>query len=132
MKICCSCKISKYESEFTKRKRTKDGLNQACKECTRKLGRSHYLRNKQYYVAKAHRNKKKLDQLIKKIKESTPCKDCGQKYPYYVMDFDHRNGEEKKFCIAECRFGIKTLLKEIEKCDVVCSNCHRERTHQRQ
>jgi hypothetical protein len=60
--------------------------------------------------------------------------DCGVRHPYYVMQFDHREGE-KKFCdIASLGLGGTTasvLLGEIAKCDVVCANCHRERTHRR-
>lgn len=59
-----------------------------------------------------------------------PCSDCGVRYPYYVMDFDHREG--KKFQIGSR--GTRTIgmmLAEIAKCDVVCANCHREREHQR-
>lgn len=58
--------------------------------------------------------------------------DCGVKYPPYVMDFDHRDPSEKLLNVSKVgRYGIQSLLDEIEKCDVVCSNCHRERTHQR-
>ena len=61
-----------------------------------------------------------------------PCADCGIQYPYYVMDFDHR--EDKKKLINKFVKGgpaLTSLQIEIDKCDVVCSNCHRERTHQR-
>ena len=58
-----------------------------------------------------------------------PCADCDVKYPPHVMDFDHVRGE-KEFGIGESyyRVGRKRLLAEIAKCDVVCANCHRERT----
>ncbi len=61
-----------------------------------------------------------------------PCMDCGHKYPYYVMDFDHR--ENKEYTLARCvvsGHNKQRILKEISKCDLVCSNCHRERTHSR-
>ena len=63
-----------------------------------------------------------------------PCVDCRVSFPYYVMDFDHRPGEPKLFGIATyARFKptVEALQAEIAKCDVICSNCHRERTHQR-
>jgi len=64
-----------------------------------------------------------------------PCKDCGERYPPYVLDFDHREGETKLFNIADlgahCWMSVEDLETEIAKCDVVCANCHRERTHQR-
>lgn len=62
------------------------------------------------------------------LRKSVPCKDCKIKYPYYVMDFDHVRGE-KNFRISRgLRHGIKKLKEEIEKCEVVCANCHRVRT----
>lgn len=73
--------------------------------------------------------------------------DCNQSFPPYVMDFDHVRGE-KEFLISQvsdkrrllgdlrdikgsASVSQERLLKEIEKCDLVCSNCHRIRTHNR-
>lgn len=59
-----------------------------------------------------------------------PCADCGVQYPTGVMDFDHARGK-KCFTIAEATnrgVSIARLNAEIQKCDVVCSNCHRLRT----
>lgn len=61
--------------------------------------------------------------------KDVPCADCGVKYPPYIMDFDHRNPDEKLFQIgSNSTLSIERILTEISKCDVVCSNCHRERT----
>jgi hypothetical protein len=60
--------------------------------------------------------------------------DCGKSYPYYVMDMDHRHGVHKKGVISlmvSNGADETALLEEVAKCDVVCANCHRERTHQR-
>lgn len=68
---------------------------------------------------------------IKRLKE-VPCKDCGVEYPYYVMDFDHRDGNTKLRNVgANASYGWKMLKEEVAKCDVVCVNCHRIRTSQR-
>ena len=59
--------------------------------------------------------------------------DCGLQFSHYVMDFDHVRGQ-KLFKLAEARddnLSTKRLRAEIAKCEVVCSNCHRERTWQR-
>lgn len=62
-----------------------------------------------------------------------PCADCEESYPYYVMEFDHVRGEKR--CevsrFAKIAAAWDTIKAEIEKCEVVCANCHRERTHQR-
>lgn len=68
--------------------------------------------------------------LLAQIKD-VPCMDCGQRFPPYVMDFDHRNPELKVDAVAKmaCYASATALLEEIAKCDVVCANCHRIRTH---
>ena len=59
--------------------------------------------------------------------------DCGKKYPPYVMDFNHRPGEKKVGKISSMAHSgrLSRLVAEITKCDVVCDNCHRGRTHKR-
>lgn len=64
--------------------------------------------------------------------KSTPCADCKLKYPPYMMEFDHVRGI-KLFNISESqRRCYDDIIKEVKKCDVVCSNCHKARTHDRQ
>jgi len=68
-------------------------------------------------------------QIIDNLKDSA-CVDCGGKFPPYCMDFDHRNPSDKIGNIAHMLHApIDLLLTEIEKCDIVCSNCHRIRSH---
>jgi hypothetical protein len=71
-------------------------------------------------------------EIIREAKKA-PCADCGIPYPYYVMQFDHRDGAQKSFNIGQIgpTCSRERLLAEIAKCDVVCGNCHAERTHQR-
>ncbi|MCI0558295.1 MAG: hypothetical protein MN733_07345 [Nitrososphaera sp.] len=66
--------------------------------------------------------------------KAQPCQDCGNSYPPYVMDFDHRPGTEKKFSLGMDAYNMshKQIVEEVLKCDVVCANCHRVRTHGRQ
>jgi len=95
-----------------------------------------------YYLSEGQKEKtqertqkvrRTLSETIRKIKEETPCADCGKNYPYYVMDFDHL--EDKSFGISDAinrrRKSLKAVLEEIAKCEVVCANCHRGRTHSR-
>ena len=67
--------------------------------------------------------------MIEKAKDK-PCADCGKRYPWYVMDLDHvRGSKDKKVSILINRaVSLEKLQAEIDKCDVVCANCHRERT----
>lgn len=69
---------------------------------------------------------------VRQLKEATPCLDCGKSYPYYVMDFDHLG--DKEYAINRMMttgYSIAAVQQEIDKCELVCSNCHRERTHRR-
>jgi hypothetical protein len=102
-----------------------------CKECSNNLTRRHYQNNKRQYLDRNSRTNARHRALIR-LAKSRPCIDCGVQYPYYVMDFDHRDAATKSFILSDVpRATSKSLMREIEKCDVVCANCHRERTHQR-
>jgi hypothetical protein len=61
--------------------------------------------------------------------KNVPCMDCGISYPYYVMDLDHREPSSKhKNVSSMMKYPTALVIEEVSKCDVVCSNCHRERT----
>lgn len=68
--------------------------------------------------------------LIRDAKDQ-PCADCRIQYPYYVMQFDHVRGEKKFNLGGGWNNSVESIKEEIEKCDVVCANCHAERTYQR-
>lgn len=79
----------------------------------------------------AHDNQQELKKKISAIKESSGCTDCGIQNPV-LLDFDHLR--DKKYNISRMvhdGFSWAAIKKEIEKCQVVCSNCHRIRTHDR-
>ena len=73
-----------------------------------------------------------MREILREAK-SKPCADCGRFFPYFVMDLDHREGVEKISAVAlmVSALSIQQMLNEIEKCDVVCANCHRIRTFNR-
>lgn len=93
----------------------------------------HYQANKTKYLERNRRYRLYIQKFVRDIKESTPCVDCGRSYPYFVMDFDHMDTNQKEnivsFYASTGRIG--SLKKEIKKCEVVCANCHRIRTHNR-
>jgi hypothetical protein len=71
----------------------------------------------------------KRRQWLNSIK-NVPCGDCGGIFPPECMDFDHRDPSKKKFTIgSSIKIGLKHILDEIDKCDIVCANCHRLRTN---
>lgn len=62
--------------------------------------------------------------------KAQPCVDCDGTFHCVAMDFDHRDPALKLFTISRgLMTSMDALLAEIAKCDLVCANCHRVRTH---
>lgn len=100
-------------------------------EKRKEYGRKHYRENKAWYRDRNRRRREEIRAYVENAKRK-PCMDCNAEYPPYVMDFDHRG--DKKFnvammCTRSC--ALDRVKEEIAKCDLVCSNCHRIRTHKR-
>lgn len=78
-----------------------------------------------------HRQKQQFKQRLVDIKQTSGCVDCGERNPV-VLDFDHL--KDKKYNVSRMiheGFSWKAIAREIAKCEVVCANCHRIRTHLR-
>lgn len=104
------------------------------RETQRKYQAKWYAANKKQHIAGVKAYKDALRKWYHELKESRPCADCNLFYPYYVMDFDHIDGTTKEFNISRMAadsHNREKILEEIDKCDLVCSNCHRIRTHER-
>jgi hypothetical protein len=94
--------------------------------------RAHYLRNAEEIKAKV--NQRNKNQFIFKraflsgYKSFMGCQNCGVN-DFRVLDFHHLR--DKEGSISSGRFwGLGRILKEIEKCSVLCSNCHRIETYE--
>lgn len=62
--------------------------------------------------------------LVKNYKIEHNCKNCGVKDPN-CLAFHHTDPSTKKGKIPSLyRFGIKTVQAEVDKCDLLCHNCH--------
>ena len=138
MKYCGSCEQFKDLEAFSTNKSKRDGLSSCCKGCHSEYVKQHYINNKEKYLRAAAKRNKTYEQEIKeyifKVKDA-PCMDCGIKYPPYVMDFDHREPEQKEFNISyavRLKSPLRKIQEEIDKCDLVCANCHRIRTWQKE
>lgn len=130
-KVCSKCRTKKELTEFNFRNRAFNKRHSYCKDCGKIFTRNHYRNTKRQYLDRNLRSYASRRELVIKAKLQ-PCVDCGIQYPYYVMDLDHREGVTKMFSLHKVHNATKkAILQEIAKCDVVCANCHRERTHQR-
>lgn len=62
------------------------------------------------------------------VKATLACVVCGENEPV-CMDFHHLDPTKKEFNISYMfsrGLSLESVLKEIEKCVVLCSNCHRK------
>lgn len=105
-----------------------------CKPCHREYNREHYQANKQVYIDKARKNDLKYLQLIREYIWNYllehPCLHCGEDDPR-VLEFDHLDPSIKSFNISEASKNvskIETVQAEIDKCQILCANCHRRKT----
>lgn len=108
------------------------GGHRTCRECDRERSRRRWKtperRAYQYQFYK--NNYERVREEINRLK-MRPCTDCGVQYSPWVMQFDHRDPYQKEFTIGVSinRKTLDQLIAEAQKCDVVCANCHCERTH---
>lgn len=88
----------------------------------------HYQSNKQYYKDKARLRHAKIQAWFKEYKEAQICVKCGESHPA-TLDFHHIDPKTKEFAISSAVktrvLSISRLKQEIDKCEVLCSNCHR-------
>jgi hypothetical protein len=160
-KVCTQCEEEKPFSEFYKSSKNtalrKASCKVCCREVSRAYGKAHYDKDvssarslawlaahpgKVSEYSKKHYRKGKatgssiMGWLLHEY-TGTPCLDCGGVFEWCAMDFDHRPEEIKEFGVTTLASraanpkNIAKVEKEIAKCDIVCSNCHRVRTRDR-
>jgi hypothetical protein len=77
------------------------------------------------------RRKKKHQNAIAQYKLSKQCHDCTGVFTASQLEYDHCRGKKKFALSAGAKYSLRRIAAEIAKCDVVCANCHRLRTHKR-
>lgn len=130
LKLCNTCKAEKDIADFAKSSDTIDGLQRRCRLCQKQLGKLHYLKNKNDYKNRAIAQKEKIRTFLIDYREGKPCVDCGICFPTWMTQFDHVRGQ-KLFSICSDKYShtLSQIIEEIEKCELVCANCHAHRTY---
>jgi hypothetical protein len=83
--------------------------------------------NKAVWLQKESAKRQSRRAFINSFKDK-PCTYCGEQLPPWCMDFDHVRGEKLKN-VSHMLYSSFTRIKaEIDKCELVCANCHRVRT----
>jgi hypothetical protein len=128
MKICTKCGLEKQDSDFARHPKTPDNLQRSCRQCHSNYSKSHYRNNRQQYYSGNKIREERSENCVIQYLRSHHCVDCSES-DLRCLDFDHVRGE-KRFNISEGpSMGLSwfSILREIEKCDVRCANCHRKR-----
>ena len=136
--LCRECNLEKLPEEMLNSTRCRDCWNAYRRkrraEYKEKHGEPESRRYNQAHredYARTHAKKEQeLREFVDELRKA-PCTDCGKTYPPVCMDFDHVTGD-KTMGICKMiynRVSKERLLTEIAKCELVCANCHRIRTH---
>lgn len=90
--------------------------------------RRHYQKNRVTRRAEIKRRMQSAIHFVQGYKAASSCLKCGESTPC-CLDFHHRNPSIKLAEVTTMpRRGcsIRNIVTEIEKCDVLCANCHRK------
>jgi hypothetical protein len=82
-------------------------------------------------IARQRDRRSKNRRLLQEYKQGRPCTDCGEKYPYFVMQFDHISDDKEYNVSLMLNRPWAIVMQEIAKCELVCANCHMFRSHGR-
>ena len=105
-------------------------MSQKPSEEQRRYNREYYQRNRERLLGKQREKNRRFAESrrrwLNEYKKSLKCVRCGEDHPA-TLTFHHKESVEKSFDIGNCitlGVGMAKLIAEIEKCDVLCANCH--------
>lgn len=109
------------------------GKKLKCRSCNREYQRKWFHDNKDTQLRRVKSNSKisrerNREWLFLYLKDH-PCIVCGEPDPI-VLQFDHLDPKQKSYTIANMLMGysLETIRREVDKCQVLCANCHSRRT----
>lgn len=125
-KVCTICKIEKELTEFYSHSKRKDGHQSSCIQCNRERFKKYYEANKEYHQQCVKQNSKKLREeryrVLNTFKDK--CLNCNESNPCCLV-FHHIDPKEKEIDVSILiARQWHRMLDEIEKCLLLCSNCH--------
>lgn len=86
-----------------------------------------YADRREYLIEAVRKRRKKLRQLAVEYKGGK-CRLCGYQKCIEAMEFHHRDSSVKDFGISQKGYtrSWTKVKEELDKCTVLCANCHRE------
>lgn len=86
--------------------------------------REHYLRNKDKFNTRRRIRRRSNQEYVLNIKKQSSCTQCGNN-DYRCLEFHHLDDKELNIAQAVSQHSTKKLLQELNKCIILCANCHR-------
>jgi transcription elongation factor Elf1 len=127
-KMCTKCGHEKKVTDFPFRNKEKNIRHNGCVECWKIIRKESYENNKKTTFDRNKKNRAKNVKWYKELKNGLECYVCGENYTA-CLDFHHKNADEKEIevsLLANDTVSIDRIKKEIDKCVVLCANCHRK------
>lgn len=131
-KKCSRCEEEKSLSEFLFRNKEKGTYHSACRVCYKEIRKKSYEKHKETDRARANRNKRKRKEWFRELKSKLKCERCPENHPA-CLEFHHLDPSEKNNHVSSMvheTYSEKRILEEIDKCIVLCANCHRKEHHE--
>ena len=127
MKKCSRCKEVKEFTAFCKQSRSKDGYQPACKVCMNISWNASRNKKKEHYSLVQQKRQQKVVEQYKIWKKQQKCVVCHES-DESCLDLHHVVSHTKEVDVSDAvyKWSWKRVLTEIEKCVIVCSNCHRK------
>ena len=128
MKTCSCCKAEKPFADFNKYKRSKDGYDYRCKLCQRASNKAWCNNNWSRKISQQRDRCLSLRDQMRDLKESAGCATCDETDPV-CLEFHHLDPSVKEIDPSDMissGWSWSRMLKEIDKCIVLCSNCHKK------
>ena len=94
----------------------------------REYRRKWYAKNRKSEIGHVKRRKLEIRKWLKEYKKTLKCSRCSENHPA-TIDFHHKDKSEKDQDISyfvAFGYSIDRIKREIEKCDILCANCHRK------
>lgn len=132
LKICVLCKASKSLEDFNKKQSSEDGKQNICRDCNKKKSKDYYSKNKEKHKKVIYKRRRKhviaLQQYTYDFLKMHGCAICGENDPC-CLDFDHLKNKNMLISkLISSGYSFSNLKKEIDKCQILCANCHRRKT----
>lgn len=128
MKICSKCGKELPLDKFSWKNKEKGIYQSRCKDCQSKMDKEYYLSSlnrRQSIRERAKRDRAACRNYIKEYKKHHCCEKCGEDR-YYLLDFHHIDNNKEKELSQVKTWGTTRIQKEINKCAILCANCHRD------